>query len=183
MKIFFLLSITLIFVISCTTSNGINQLPTERGPASVLKKTENNSSSQNTDSPSKLYLKLLFSKTGNFKEMSTGDCKAYSNQNEFYCSTKDCTAILKNQSTLCESNDCKALIENNANLCSSATCKALVNDNQMLCDEKDKNCKVIFNPNLCETAECDGFLKGFQGRCTTPACNALVNENMNECGH
>lgn len=184
MKNFLLLGLISLLIIGCTSSSNIIFPGEQRGPASVLDKSTTNAkakSLENSDTTAKIFLKYLFAKNGNFKDMSKGDCKAFSNQNDFYCATKDCSAILKNQSSLCETSDCKAFIESNINLCTSATCKALLNDNQTLCDEKNRNCKVLFNPNLCETAECEGFLKGFQGRCTTPACNALVKENMNEC--
>ncbi len=184
MKLLFFGLITLIFVVSCSTPNILTLPSPARGIASVVNKQSDDNKSKTDNSGGQLtqqYLKMLFAKTGDFKNMSKGDCKAFASRNEFYCSTKDCAAILKGQSSLCESQDCKALIDDNVNLCTQNTCKALINDNQTNCDEKDKNCCTLFNPNLCETGECEGFLKNFQSKCTTAACNAIIKENMNEC--
>lgn len=184
MKLLLCTFITLIFVVSCSTPDVLTLPSPARGIASVVN-NQNSESKPKTDNSggqiTQQYLKMIFAKTGDFKNMSKGDCKAFANRNEFYCSTKDCAAILKGQSSLCESQDCKALIDDNVNLCTNSTCKALINDNQTSCDEKDKNCRSLFNPNLCESGECEGFLKNFQGKCSTPACNAIIKENMNEC--
>lgn len=184
MRFLFATLITLIFILGCSTSNVLSLPSPARGIASVVNKQSSDSKTKTENAGTEVsqqYLKMLFAKTGDFKNMSKGDCKAFASRNEFYCSTKDCAAILKGQSSFCESQDCKALIDDNVNLCTSTTCKALINDNSTICEEKDKNCRTLFNPNLCETGECEGFLKNFQGRCTTTACNAIIKENMNEC--
>lgn len=131
----------------------------------------------------KQYIKILLGKHGDLKQVSKGDCKAFTAEDEIYCTSNDCKAILKKQPTFCENNnsDCKALLDDNWQLCQSDSCKAVLKDNITECNEKNFHCKSLFTPALCKTSDCEAVLKEFTYKCESPFCKGILKENPTEC--